>query len=86
MIPAEHRLSPEFLKATEDVLDVTNVHADTGLFTAAQLEIISSSAETILTKVAEGGWTAVEVTEAFCLSASVAQQLVCRTSLTRFSY
>ncbi|EXJ89577.1 hypothetical protein A1O3_02644 [Capronia epimyces CBS 606.96] len=75
LIPAEHRLSSEFLKATAHVADVSDVHQSTGLFTAPQLEIISSSAETILAKVAKSVWTALEVTEAFCLSASVAQQL-----------
>ncbi|KAL2812557.1 amidase signature domain-containing protein [Aspergillus cavernicola] len=75
LIPAEHRLSSELLKSIANVTDVTNVHESTCLFTPSQLEIISSIAETIVAKVAKSVWTALEVAEAFCLSASVAQQL-----------
>ncbi len=77
LIPTEHRLSTQFLSATKLITDVSNVHEATGLFTALQLEIISSSAEAILAKAAKSEWKAIDVTNAFCLSASVAQQLVC---------
>lgn len=76
LIPVEHRLSPDVLFEMKLLTNVSDVHEKIGLFTVLQLEIISSSAAQILARVAKSEWTAVQVTEAFCLSASVAQQLV----------
>jgi len=60
--------------------DVTNLSRDLKVFSQAEVEIINSEPEDILLKIKERIWTALEVTEAFCKSAAIAQQLVWQTA------
>ena len=73
-IPKEYLLSEATL--TDPPRNLTTVPRSSGHFTTAELEIIESNAEDILLKIKERKWTSLEVTEAFCKSAVVAQQLV----------
>lgn len=59
--------------------DVTGVSQDLTVFSQDEIEIINSEPEDIVLKIRQNIWTALEVTEAFCKSAAIAQQLV-RTS------
>ena len=56
--------------------NLTTVPRTSGHFTTAELEIIESDAEDILLKIKDTKWTSLEVANAFCKSAVVAQQLV----------
>ena len=56
--------------------DLTNISRDSGWLTVEEVEIVESEAEDILLKVRERIWTAVEVAQAFCKSAAMAQKLV----------
>lgn len=58
--------------------DVTHISRDLKVFSQDEIEIINSEPEDILLKISERIWTALEVTEAFCKSAAIAQQLVCQ--------
>ena len=73
-IPREYLLPEAAL--TNLPRNLTTVPRSSGHFTTAELEIIESDAENILTKIKERRWTSLEVTKAFCKSAVVAQQLV----------
>jgi len=57
--------------------NLTTVPKDSGHFTSQELEIIEMSAEAILQNIKKRTWTSVQVTQAFCKAAAVAQQLVC---------
>ena len=72
---------PKELLLPESVLsqlprNLTTVPKNSGHFTAQELEIIETHAEDILTKLRDSTWTSVQVTQAFCKAAAVAQQLV----------
>lgn len=56
--------------------DLTTISQDPKLFSQHEIEIINSEPEDILLKIRERIWTALEVTEAFCKAAAIAQQLV----------
>ncbi|KAJ5381672.1 uncharacterized protein N7496_004100 [Penicillium cataractarum] len=73
-IPAEW-LIPDTIFPSEDQLDVTNFPRESGFFTENELKITSSPAPTILSHISSGSWTSEMVTEAFCKTAAVAQQL-----------
>jgi len=73
-IPREYLLPEAAL--TNLPRNLTTVPRSSGHFTTAELEIIESDAENILTKIKERKWTSLEVTKAYCKSAVVAQQLV----------
>jgi amidase len=73
-IPKEYML-PEAALANLPQ-NLTTVPKISGHFTAAELEIIETSADEILLKLREKKWTSVEVTKAFCKASIVAQQLV----------
>jgi len=77
-IPSEWRL--EKLPSVEEQVDVTDYVKQ--YFSKQELDITESSADVIAKTVAEGKWTAEEVTRAFCHRAAVAHQLVRRTSDT----
>ena len=72
-IPAEWRL--EKLPSVEEQVDVTEYVKQ--YFDKEELDITESSADVIAKKVADGQWTALEVTKAFCHRAAVGHQLVC---------
>jgi amidase len=72
-IPSEWRL--EKLPSVEEQTDVTDYVKQ--YLNEKELEITESSADVIAKTVAEGKWTAEEVTRAFCHRAAVAHQLVC---------
>ncbi|KAJ3548818.1 hypothetical protein NM688_g5248 [Phlebia brevispora] len=67
----------------EAVLDVTKIPKQCGLFTAKELEITGTTdAALLLSKLASGEWSSVEVTTAFYKRAIVAHQLVnCLTEI-----
>lgn len=56
--------------------DCSTVVEKSGHFTEGERLIINASATSILKNIASKTWTATEVTQAFCKSAAVAQQLV----------
>jgi amidase len=74
-IPSQWIIPSDIFPA-EDQADVTAFPRESGFFTEHELEITSTNAADILKKVANKEWTAVEVAEAFCKTAAVAQQLV----------
>jgi amidase len=73
-IPAEWRL--EKLPSVDEQTDVTEYVKQ--YFDKKELDITESSADVIARTVAEGKWTAEDVTRAFCHRAAVAHQLVRR--------
>ena len=60
--------------------NITTIPRTSKHFTNEEVEIIESEAEDILLKIREKIWTSLEVVEAFCKAATVAQQLVQRSS------
>lgn len=78
-IPNEWRLSPEFTEniseeASNNVLDVPR---RCGILSSRQLDITENyDATALLEKLHTGQFTAAEVTEAFCIRAAIAQQVV----------
>lgn len=61
----------------DDVLDVTGVPTKCGLLSPRELEITAvSELAVLLTKLATGEWSSVEVTTAFCKRAVIAHQVV----------
>jgi len=83
-IPSEYRLSPSQLPP-DTQLDVTTFPESSGLFTAEELEITSTDASELLTKIHSGQWTSLAVTKAFIHRACVAHQLTNCLSETLFS-
>lgn len=73
-IPAEWRL--EKLPSVDEQPDVTAYVKQ--YFSKQELDITESSADVIAKTVAEGNWSAEDVTRAFCHRAAVAHQLVRR--------
>ncbi|KAL5334693.1 amidase signature domain-containing protein [Aspergillus crustosus] len=74
LIPSEWVI-PAAIFPPEDQLDVTTFPRESGFFTDRELELTSTPAQTILSNLSSGSWTAEEVTLAFCKAAAVAQQL-----------
>ena len=56
--------------------DVVSFAFKSGYYDAAEVEILESEAEDILAKIKDGIWSALEVTEAYCKAAAVAQKFV----------
>ena len=73
-IPKEWLLADKY--RDKSVTNVTHIHKECGILTAKELEIINSNAKAILKKYETREWTCLEVTTAFCKSASIAHQLV----------
>lgn len=82
-IPSEYRLSESQLPP-DTQLDVTTFPESSGLFTAEELNITSSDAPELLTKIHSGQWTSLAVTKAFIHRACVAHQLTNCLSETLF--
>ncbi|VDB83953.1 unnamed protein product [Peniophora sp. CBMAI 1063] len=74
-IPTEWCIPSDKLPSAS-VRDVIPFARESGLFTARELEITESLATDIVTRITEGQWSSLEVTEAFCKRAAVAQQLL----------
>lgn len=83
-IPAAWRLPAQFTQdisenARNNVLDVPR---RCGLLTPKQLEITEQyDATALLKKIHARELTSYEITEAFCLRAAIAQQVVCLSAL-----
>jgi amidase len=78
-IPSKWRIDK--VPSREEQKDVTEyIHQ---FLDKKEIEITETDAVGIAEKVASGGWTAVEVTEAFCHRASLAHQLVRSCSHSR---
>lgn len=60
----------------KDQLDVSEFPKTCGLLSAREIEITESHVDVILSNLAKGTWSAVEVTTAFSKRAVVAHQLV----------
>ena len=72
-IPKEWLIIPP----SDDILDVTDSPAKCGLLSARDLEITEvGKVAVLLSKIAAGAWTSVEVTTAFCKRAVIAHQVV----------
>lgn len=63
--------------------DLTTFPRKSGLLSIEEVEIVESQAEDILEKLTTRIWSAVDVTQAFCKSASIAQRLVCSIKRSR---
>ncbi|EIM86154.1 amidase [Stereum hirsutum FP-91666 SS1] len=74
-IPDKWRLPSHTLPSSE-TFDVLSFPELSGFFSDAELAITKATASHIVQNVASKTWTAVQVTEAFCKRASVAQQLL----------
>ncbi|KUJ16989.1 amidase [Mollisia scopiformis] len=80
-IPKEW-IIPSHLLPSEEVRDVQDFPHTSGLFTAEELEITESTASIVVSKIASGEWTAVQVLLATSKRASIAQQLInCLTEI-----
>lgn len=75
-IPSEWILPSSILPPLEQA-DVSTFIAESGWFSDAEKEILSSSVTDLLPRLALRQVSAVEVTKAYCKSAAAAQQLVC---------
>ena len=58
-------------------LNLINYPVDAKLLNPAEIEITHSNAEDILQKIRDRIWTSLEVAQAFCKAAAIAQELVC---------
>ena len=76
-IPPEYRIPVDVLPPLTQ-LDVTKFPIESKWFTEQELEITSTSAPSLLDKIANSVWTAEEVTKAFSKRAAAAHQLVCQ--------
>jgi len=74
-IPAAWKLSSTELELPENA-NVTGIPRLCGILTPAQIEITEQTATELLTKLATGELSSVQVTEAFCAGAAIAHQLV----------
>ncbi|KAI4592511.1 putative amidase [Pestalotiopsis sp. 9143b] len=74
-IPSEWAI-PASLVPPADEDFVQDFPAKSGLFTEKELLITDSTASEVVAKIANGEWTALEVTKALCKRASIAQQLI----------
>ena len=78
-IPKEWLIAPP----SDDILDVTDIPAKCGLLSERDLEITElNEVAVLLSKIAVGAWTSVEVTTAFCKRAVIAHQVVCALSFS----
>lgn len=67
---------------SRDHLDVTAFPDSCGLLTSTELEITKSEVDGLLSRLAKGEWTSVEVTTAFYKRAIIAHQLTnCLTEI-----
>ncbi|OCL12251.1 amidase [Glonium stellatum] len=82
-IPSEYRIPVDVFPPPTQ-LDVTKFPAESGWFTERELEITSTSAPSLLDKIAGSEWTAEEVTKAFSKRAAAAHQLTNCLSETLF--
>ncbi|CAK4017654.1 related to general amidase [Lecanosticta acicola] len=73
-IPAEWKLPTDRLPGDE-VRDVTNFPAQSGLLSKLEIEITDSFAVEIVERIAKGEWKAEDVARAFCKRAAIAHQL-----------
>ncbi|VDB98619.1 unnamed protein product [Peniophora sp. CBMAI 1063] len=74
-IPLEWRIPPSKLPSA-DVKDVFPYLSSTGILTPSQLDIIHTPVQSLLSQLRSGQKKVLEVTEAYCKAAAVAQQLV----------
>jgi len=79
-IPSSYLLPKEIVAKLPQ--NLTTVPKTSKHFSHEQIEIIESQAEDILLKIKEKIWSSLEVTEAFCKAAAVAQQLVQQVFVT----
>jgi amidase len=80
-IPSKWRIDAATIKQQPNILDLPRA---SGLLTEAQLEITALDATSLLEKIHGGELSAVEVLEAFCGRAAIAQQAT--KCLTDFFY
>jgi amidase len=79
-IPAAWRLPTDVLAtiSEDSPTSVISIPRSCGILSEKDLDITESfSAVELLKRLANGEFTAVDVTEAFCKRAAIAQQLVC---------
>lgn len=74
-IPKKWRLSSAQLELVEDA-NVMDIPLTCGILTPEQIAITEQTATELLSKLAAGKLSSVEVTEAFCARAAIAHQLV----------
>ena len=82
-IPPAWRLSSTQLELSKHA-NVTVIPSKCGLLTSAQIKITEQTATELLAKLATRKLSSVEVTEAFCIRAAIAHQLVKRHPFTNF--
>ena len=63
-------------EAPEDVLDVTSLPEKAGILSAKEIEITHADGVGVLEAIKSKKWTCVEVIEAFCKRALLAQKYV----------
>jgi amidase len=69
------QITPEYRYSSASVpLNVSQLHRTSGFLSPDQVEIISHDATSLAEAIARRHFTAVEVTEAFCRAAALAQQ------------
>jgi amidase len=66
----------------KDQLDVSALPESYGVLSAKDVEITNSQVDVLLAKLADGTWSAMDVTTAFSKRAIIAHQLVWSPSLT----
>jgi amidase len=84
-IPKEWRLSPEILQQISPVsnISVIDIPSSCEILSMTEIKITENYTATALAReIAAGNFTALQVTEAFCKRAAIAQQLV-RSSCER---
>ena len=74
-IPKQWTIPIDQLPA-DKVQDVQDWPHTSGFFTPKELEITECTASEVVQKIATGKWTSLEVMQAICKRASVAQQLI----------
>lgn len=74
LIPLEYRMHKIDARGIAPV----HVREKCGMLTPREVEITSHSAVTLLERIHNEDYTAVEVTIAFCKAAAVAHQIVCK--------
>lgn len=67
---ADYRFSP----SSPFPLDVSDLYRSSGFLSPRQIDIVSHDATSLAGAIAKRTYTAVEVTEAFCRSAALAQE------------
>lgn len=73
---------PVHLLPSEEIRDVQDWPRTSGFFSAEELEITESTAAEVVRRIARAEWTALEVAEAVCKRAAIAQQLInCLTEI-----